>query len=625
MTRTHALLVLSASAILAAALALAIRERGDAPIGSAPAAATFDRAPDEVRSTNLAADPDREELAAEAAPSIGSAIAPPRELVVAGRVVSVEGLPVSGVTVAFCEEDRRDPNGWPVAFSAVDGGFRMTRPPRRGVALAFDLRYVTVREAAMYDDELDREDLTIVVAPSIRVAGVVVDAGGNPVPWASVDADAGMTRGPRPIGRFRPHESFATRSNEAGRFVLPRAPSTDGIRLIVRAKGYHVADLRLVGNLEEQLVVLQRVNAGDDLTGLVLDERGAPVALVEVSMLDVVTRSDEHGRFCIPLWKADDPEPGESPELVATFDGLLPARLRPLSSDWRSRPAWPGEVTLRAGGPGLRIRGFALRSDGTPIEGVRISFAPPEPFEIPEPRDSDRHAELDSLASIGGFATPLVEPGRYPLLVFDPVSLDEFVTDPIDAGSQDVVIRMPDRGHWPPLRGVVVDRRGRPCPEAEWWIEHDDEGDTFTMLGEHRFTDEAGRIAHGRLSSNADVLCVRAQNTAKLNRVALASLPRVDDFRIVVPVACRTRIELDPRWHDIDMAVFTTQGGELAPVCPLHADRDAAPMMIGFRAGRSVTFWALDDSVELELLSRMKVRSRVPVRLNPDELNVLRL
>ncbi|MBI5850550.1 MAG: carboxypeptidase regulatory-like domain-containing protein, partial [Planctomycetes bacterium] len=487
----------------------------------------------------------------------------------AGLVLDVEGSPVVGVRVALHAFGSDEPDGRTESRSDTAGRFAFERPRSGGVVRVVDERWVTVLEPTLFDGDQVHGELTVVVAPNGPLAGVVVDEAGLPVAGATLWVVLGVDLRPR-IGRVLDRcvdAKFTASTDAAGAFAMPRAPSTMTTRVLVTATGFAMANVAVEGDPLRLRIVLRREHAGDELKGRVLDATTRAPVRAHVTLGDLATATDAEGNFRLALWQAGD---SANPELVALAAQRLPARVRPTGADWRVRGAWPGDLTLLVGGSGLRIRGRVEHADGTPVTDPRVSFAEPAPLVIPDGLDVGEDGEvwLSSVATgsgdgppPGSFETPPVEPGRYRLRVLDPATLDELLSDPIDAGRDGVVLRMPALGLWPPLRGMVVDRRGNACAGADWLVERGARDGEAARHGDWHQADEQGRIDHAPLSRAIDTLCVKAAGMAEWVRVPLASLPRVDEFRVVVPIGCQARIELDARWRDADTAVLADGTG----------------------------------------------------------------
>lgn len=553
-------------------------------------------------------------------------------LPVGGLVLDLAGRPVVGVHVGFCGYDDRPAADVTPAVSDADGRFAFTRPRRGGSLRVVDEGWTTVLVPTLFDEAEHHEDLTLVVVRAALLAGVVVDPEDRPIARAKVHVVLATDFRPK-LARILDRccdATFETECDAEGRFAIDRAPVSDDARLFVVARGHAHATVPIGADRERQRVTLQRAHEGDALVGRVLDAATHAPLRAGLILGDLSVATDERGEFRLDLWKVE--ELGESgAELVALVAGRVPARVRATASDWRRRSAWPGDLTLFIGGEGLRIRGRVLRADGTPHPTARVEFAPPTPLLIPDAIELDEYGEpmqssvaVEGALAPGAFVTAPVEPGRYRLRVADPETLDEMITEPIAAGTQDVELRLRDHGTWPALRGVVVDRRGQPCAGADWLLERSARDGEDARQGNWQHADAEGRITHPPLSRAIDTLCVKAAGMAEWQRVPLASLPRVDEFRVVVPVGCQVRIEADGTWRDAEYATLVTADGTESPVVITRGNLAFGTSRIPLDGGHSQTFVALDDCVELRLFRGTQLVHTTPVALRPGPLIVLR-
>jgi RNA polymerase sigma-70 factor (ECF subfamily) len=620
----------------AIALALLVPKREDTSAGphagaTAPVAAVANP-PDRLPSTQA------EALAVErveASPGVpGPAVATPRTahahtVAIGGVVVDLEARPVPGVAITA--------NGTrlvPVVITDADGRFDGTRG---GSALlgVDDKHWIAVLQPNLLDRDEKHADLTIVVAPRICVGGVVVDTAGTPVQGAQIKVELGSQ--PRAqvfhVTDRSIDAEFWRMTPDDGSFAIdaPLGPKTV---VHIEARGHRSIDVPAAEAKYRTHFVLERIVQGDTLEGVVVDEQDQPIAraVVWLHSWSVVTKPD--GTFRIELWKALDLPPDTVPEITAAASNRLTGKIKALSPDWRRRSAWPADLRVRLGGVTESIRGKVLYHDDTPVADVIVTFAPPEPEQIRPTLFDTQHMVAAALASAwsprgvptGAFETARAVPGSYRLRVFDPLTLDLVVTDPIRTGSTDVVVRMPDSEHWPALRGVVVDRRGAPMPGAEWMVERNDAtaGAKAPIRSEAHQANALGVIEHPPLARDVQTLCVRAAGLSEWVRIQLADLPRVDDFRVVVPIGCRVRIEVGPNWGDIDAVGFVDGAGNRSFVVVANGNATWGVPEIAIHAGRSETFLVLDDCVALLLLRDTQIVGRVPVSLLPGEMNVLR-
>ena len=550
-----------------------------------------------------------------------------------GLVLDLEARPVPGVTITW-----NDKRLEPTVLTNAEGRFDGTRGPGMGrVGVAGGL-FVPVLEPNLFDTDLAHTDLTIVVAPRIRIAGIVVDTAGLPITGAQITVLLGTelrARIPRVLDRCV-DAKFWTMTPDDGTFAIDRAPLGPNTSVHIEARGHRDLDLPAAEAQHLTRFVLERIVTGDTLEGTVVDEQDRPIsqAVVWLPSWSVVTAPD--GTFRIELWKAKDLPPGTLPELTAAASNRLTGKVTALSPEWRSRGAWPVPLRIRLGGVTEWIRGRVLHPDDTPVADVQVSFVPPEPEQIrPTMFDFDnpfQHAFPQAVpaerpvdAAAGEFETARVVPGSYRLRVFDPVSLDLMLTDAIRTGQTDVVLRMLDRGRWPALNGLVVDRRGAPVPGADWIVERDDPlpAATEPMNGGWHNATATGRIEHPPLSRDVHTLCVKAAGMAEWVKFKIADLAHAD-FRVVVPLGCQARIEIGGAWGNIDTVGLVDLAGARSPVVITHGNVAWGTRDIPIHDGRSQTFTALDDCVELLLFRGGNLVGRMPIALRPGEMNVLR-
>jgi hypothetical protein len=564
---------------------------------------------------------------AETPPRPMTAMGAAAPIALGGVVLDLEAQPVAGVAIT-CNGKRIEP----VVRTNPDGSFEASR--ERGMATlgVEDERYVTVLEPTLFDSDAVHPDLTIVVAPRVGLAGVVVDTLGQPIAGAEISVTLGLDVRPR-IERVLDRcvdAKFEATTPDDGAFALDGAPLAPTARVHIVARGHCSLELSAEEASRRTEFVLQRTTTGDVLEGIVVDEHDQPIAqaVVWLPSWSVVTAPD--GTFRIETWKAEDLPPDTLPELTAVASGRLKGSIQALSSDWRSRDAWPRDLRIRLGEATERIAGRVLRADGTPVADVQVTFAPPEPeqiqptmFDPPFLRILQPASQVDSAA--GRFETARVVPGSYRLRVFDPRTLDLLVTEPLRTGTKDVELRLSDRGLWPALSGAVVDRRGAPVAGADWIVERDDPlAETPAKLGGpwHQAT-PAGRIENPPLSRDVHTLCVKAAGMAEWQRFELAALAG-HDFRIVVPIGCQARVEVGAAWGNVDKVGFVDLAGGRSPVVFTHGNTAWGDRDIPIQDGRSQTFVALDDCAELLLFRGDEIVARSPVVLRPGEMNVLR-
>lgn len=366
----------------------------------------------------------------------------------------------------------RDEAGQPIEGATVRG-VRLSRPPAQSDArgryelvgldpqlpqqelVADHPDYATVVVGVRPEGTPTRKDL--VLPRGATIAGVVLDGNGQPLPGALlwIGSARYLTGAP------------TTRSRADGTFEFPRVPAGEA-PLGASAEGWPDAALRLAVPAPPQRLdgVVVRFGTGRFLAGVVVDERGAPIAGARVassrdgSMFDRSTLSDADGRFRL-VDLADAPY-----SFMAAAPGYVSVMRVRFELDRED-----ARFVLRRSGS---LAGTVVDAEsGAPIEQFRIRFVPPqlEPDEWPgsgyeiswsEPgrnfSSSDGTWRCDGEAIEPGhlFAIEASAPGYAPIVA-------PRVTCVVDADPAALMLRL-TRGAT--IAGTVVGDDGRPVVGA---------------------------------------------------------------------------------------------------------------------------------------------------------------
>lgn len=615
-TTTKLGLCAGACALAMAAFAL-LPDRDPAPVApAAPAVVAAAPRPD----ASPASPPVEREAATAAAPAPAqaSAKAPWR---LTGLVLDVDARPVTGVAVAFTGFGLDSPLAR--ATTATDGTFALTLAQVSGGHVEVDdTRWTAVYRAVLWGSR-DVGELTLVVAPTAAVTGIVVDDAGRPVAGASVHATGELparARFARNLERALEGE-WVTTSAADGTFTLSRAPVLPGMQIHGSCAGHRDAHADLTARTGVRLVL----PAGAMLEGRVVDPDGQPVA-VALFAGDAATMSNADGRFRIDVTNL------RSPWLIAARGGNLPARLRCPTDHPERVASWPQPLELRLGGQPLGILGQLYDADGTRVPSPRVRVLDPEflvegnEFSTVEflARVQSRVTENGTEFSEFGFGGPMgiyvggLQDRTYRLQVEVPGTLQRLVTGPIQAGTHNLELRLPPAAMWPGVAGAVVDRRGAAVAGASVWIEGRVDGTrprTETLT-----TDGAGRFAHGPLLRAVDTVLVQTPGIAWPTRFDLNDLGDPTHLRLTAPIATHARIEAT---HAGDSATFLDANGTAVGVTITQGDRAWGAADVPLTDGRSEVVTVPDDAVVLVLKLAGREVARVPVDLRPGALQVL--
>jgi protocatechuate 3,4-dioxygenase beta subunit len=388
------------------------------------------------------------------APQPDSAL--PDSFFVDGRVVDLAGQPLPEIAVAV-RGDERDP---PVsARSGAEGRFSLLVESTPCEVEVVEPGWATV-QFGVADLAPGSGEVVVVAARALALAGVVVDPAGSALAGASV------------VVRLDRSSEFLARSGSDGRFLFDRLPAVPKIRLRTSLTDWRTDERSLALPLAEPLRIVLRPaeSPGPVLEGTVVHPDGTPAPGALVALGATRTRAGDQGRFRLHCgWFT-----AETP-LVATARGYQPAivpgygaRIDPLAQ------TLPSE-RLQLPGPELALAGRVVDAGGTPLKGWRVRLEDPTPLdpggtsrECVE-NESGGREDVRTDAN-GAFRITGLVARTYTLLAWgrDRASRRELVvrSEPVAAGTSDVLLRV-DRGEpGRELRGRVVDETGVAVADA---------------------------------------------------------------------------------------------------------------------------------------------------------------
>jgi len=410
------------------------------------------------------------------------------------RVLDAEGEPLAGLAVRA--EDSPE-----VLGTSLAGGWCLfeTRAPSLSLVAA-DPRWVTLHAGAPARGA--SLDPVLVAAHALELAGHVRDEQGRALAGVSLRfllPDGFHTRFSEVL-EASVERRWRTRSAPDGSFHFEGVPAVRAARLTGVLAGYEPGAVDAPDFSDPGLeLVLTRPRAlpAGGLTGLVLDGAGAPVPDARVALGLASVTSDAHGEFALDLARAVTGD-----ELVAVKSGYLPARLERPGRAEDERGGWPARVELVLPGPALALSGRVVDHEGRAVSGARVWLHDPTPGApvgmlpttlealmggAPVPAralesiahlpatdgddfsDSrDRALEPDAFWNwvttdgSGAFELGGLEPRRYRLDVLRPDVLDVSTSEPFEAGTRGVLVRLAPPELFPEVRGRVVDEDGAP-------------------------------------------------------------------------------------------------------------------------------------------------------------------
>lgn len=607
--------------------------------------------------------------AAPRAPSVGQPPAPVAAARVRGRVLDVRGAPVAGVGLALLSSESAvsstpEASSAPiVARSHADGTFELDGP-RRGRLIVSEPGWTTLLAGVPVDDQSGQE-CRIVVAPSLALAGVVLDESGVPLAGAriSVAPPATLRAELAQVLDFSMDVRCVTASDALGRFRLEAAPAIPEGTLRAELEGFiaHAEPAPLFARADLVLVLARP--AGEFLSGSVVDPAGMPVEDALVSHGLDTTRTDERGRFTFRL---DDPEsvnreaarfmPVPDGLLRALRPGFLPAELRVRERDELGRPRWPAPLVLRLGAEALAIEGRVLDERGEPLAGLRVWVADPTLFgalrEGTGGRGEPEMVQLEALLDgrgpgwswdesdeQGRFVLTGLTERDYAVAAMDPETLLRAVEPGVAAGRRDIVLVVRTGELFPRLAGRIVDSHGAPVPNAEVFPMCDALETRFegNVIGTHHetaaasSTDAEGRFALARVPKDLVYLRIQGNDVIPLEwgRGLDGGLARLvgreaEELVIAVERRCHFQVELEVPAEADQLGVLDADGRELT-VSEFRGNGREDTERHALVEGRSATLAVGDKAATLVLFRAGGEVRRVAIRLTPGTPTNLRL
>lgn len=536
---------------------------------SAPESSPRARVEEVEEAASLAPHDPREREGGETAPRI-----------VHGRVTNLSGIGMIGLGVGFMPERQGAAlDRYPVlaadeivTTSGARGHFELAVARERGLVIAQDERWMTVLAGRIRP--ADSEEVSIVVAERLPLAGIVVDGNHAPITGAelgvylpdSIVEDAGAL--PDHSRELLLH----ARSESDGSFTLPFVPRCPGSGLQARAAGHRWTFVTLPPEGSTDLVVEMIALGPDDLivAGRVEDARGAPIAQAHVSAGGAVQRTDESGAFVLDLREPmlEYMRPDGPLEVIALHPGHLPVRHKLPPREQMPEQDREEYLVLRLVGSPLAIAGRVVDEEGGAIRGVIVELAEDTPFGLVRLEGTEGYisASVESLcmgnrssgvstSSHGSFEIRGLLDRSYSLIAREPETLRAVETDPIAAGDRGVEIVLPSDSLGT-IRGRVVTLDGGPLRDVQVMLARDlgAKGSVGPApprtTGRASRTDDAGRFALPDVATDGVYLGVRGDELIPVTRFPLADEPNLDDVTIVVTRRCSFRVD----WSTIPTA-----------------------------------------------------------------------
>ena len=511
-----------------------------------------------------------------------------------GRVLDPEGRPLSGAVVMAYRQmtaaDRDQPSELAPVTTGSDGSFVFggLAPGYYNLAAAapgfaaggrVSISIGGVATTSWVDVALRRGGAIL--------SGRVLEAGGGPIPGASVEIRGGASV-PHPLRGPSPQlHTFTVKTDATGTYRVQLAEWT--YQVTAAASGYAPAR-SLVDLRGDETRDLPLVPTGQVSGRVVAVVHGVPVAGAEVVAVPLDHRASRprHADGVGELRWRDDmfvltAPPGQY--AVIARQGPLVGRLAGRLVIPAGGVVPPIEIVLEMG---MTVEG-TVRTRGKPARGVHVQLVAPDPVAAA----AARGVPIAKTDEDGRYRLVGVPSGEYRLQV--PSAGGPLVDEPLAVrGPTSRDLSMPEAAE---LRGVVLTADGRPASRA-----------LLRLDGRPRFADAEGRFSFTRLPPRQTTLEARLGDEAvRLDEVAVET---GDPKDLVVRLAPGARISGLVVWEDgrpaVDIPVIASPRlerdelifGMMSPPDPPRTARDGA-FTIGGLAGGMVTVAAVVPGTQL--------------------------
>jgi hypothetical protein len=461
-------------------------------------------------------------------------------------------------------------------------------------------------------------------------------------------------------------------SDERGRFEFTDAPSIEGALLLASHEGFgslaqpapDVSDRAL------ELVLRRPVVGAGMLAGEVVDERGRPAA-ARARLAGPLRAGAERRARRVRAEAAR----GRRARRMDRGQGSHQPAIEAASAAVKSGHPAPDEfVVLELGPPPLSISGRVLDDAGRPQAGLKVFVSDPTFFgafdEVPIHVEgvlagAATRADLEQAMAKapagqrarglaaehferfwtfartdadGAFELKGLLDRNYRLAALDPGSLLRVDSEPIPAGTQDAVLRLPADAYLHDVRGQVLTKAGAPVagvevsPHLEVLTVHIDEHSwsSFDVDSKSVLTDADGRFAFERLPRERVYLAFSGEDIlplewARREQGGIAAVAGKALDHIVVRVALRYHFQVEVAPDVADQLRVLDAQGKTVMINVFEGSSKMSTDAMALTDGRSKVMVVGEDARTLVLSKAGEEVSRVPLKLVQGEMNLVRL
>lgn len=550
-----------------------------------------------------------------------------------GLVIDLEGQPVAEVTVTTDDgsdakwESRSDLEGRFPVFEVGDFGFEVQ-------GQGWCTLGVGVQQAA----ETDPCPIVVVAKP-VDYVGRVLESDGRPSAgarvyhWIPQAWNAGIELD-LDSSRWDPRSVI---TDADGAFELRGVPSIEIANLNARSTDQTrqvQIDADPAGAVDLELVLSPPWIPMEPLRGVVVDPSGTPAPKAQVSIVDDwnCTTSDGEGAFELD-WKLIP----KGSVLRAVARGYAPSEAIPVPVALDPDPDRNPILTVRLGPPSLGIEGVVRDTDGTPLEGIDVTFSNQEVFGMVV---GGWRSTVEDLARIpaehrprtdaqGRFVLTGLQDRAYGLVAVHPDDLRRIELDGVRPSEQIVDLRFPDLEPYE-LQGLCLDETGNPLAGVR--VVAGREGARASSESERGsiwMTDEVESDPQGRFSIHVqcgalDYLEAYGPEVIPLQRYLEA--PSTDEpLQLIFSRRCHLRVELSPQWSRCTHCrVYDAEDNELW-VHHFESDFTGRQPNAYVNNGRTGTFVVRPRAATLVLFEDETPLHRQPIHPVPGEVTTVQV
>lgn len=412
--------------------------------------------------------------------------------VLSGRVLTSDGLGVIGARIGAEDEQQA---------TSLRGGYFTWQVGDEAKRLGAELEGMTCIVEAWARPNSDGE-LLIVMAPSMELAGLVVDGEDRPIEGAQLRFQLLETWGrelPRGIAGGSVNRWFA-QSDSEGAFRLPLVPKgVDALLWVSHAGETSIYQPPKESRNDLRFVISEpsedeRWAGIEHLSGRALLSSAAPASGARVYSDDYSRECDDNGLFRIPMSTLEN-----SKSFVVLLRGHLPHEVRkPGEAD----SPWPSYLEVRLPEAGLgQLGGRVVDETGRGLENRSVWLLNPTPLSnqaYPHWIESLVGTRVVETDANGRFQLSALPGREYSLAVFDKETMKRVELSHAVEGDLSLELVVSREIEERELSGRVFDRKGVPLSGVEvtpQWMEmrnnrqsvHDAGSTTSNELGGFHF------------------------------------------------------------------------------------------------------------------------------------------